>query len=125
MLLHTQFLVISQLAPGIMKGKRTPTPNQKEKALQSKGTMHTREEAMKTRNIPLVKEMEIQRTVQSVQGIIIYMTVLNSKGESCWPTYWYCNDNPKALKPREIKQSRRKGPIVVRTVFGWTIESLR
>ena len=73
MLLHTQFLVISQLAPGIMKEKRTLTPNQKEKALQSKGTMQTREEAMKTRKIPLVKGMEIQRTVQSVQGIIIYI----------------------------------------------------
>ena len=31
------------------------------------------------------------------------------------------NDNPKALEPREIKQSRRKGPFAVRTVFGWTI----
>jgi len=31
------------------------------------------------------------------------------------------NDNPKALEPREIKQSRRKGPFTVRTVFGWTI----
>ena len=31
------------------------------------------------------------------------------------------NDNPKALEPREIKHSRRKGPFAVRTVFGWTI----
>ena len=31
------------------------------------------------------------------------------------------NDNLKALEPREIKQSRRKGPFAVRTVFGWTI----
>ena len=31
------------------------------------------------------------------------------------------NDNPKALKPREIEKSRRKGPFVVRTVFGWTM----
>ena len=52
MLLHTQFLVISHLTPEIMKGKRTPTPNQEEKALQSKGTMQTREEAMKSRRIP-------------------------------------------------------------------------
>ena len=80
MLLHTQFLVTSQLAPRIMKGKGTATPNQKEKALQPKGTMQTREEAMKTRRIPLVKGMEIQRTVQSVQGIIICMTVPNLKG---------------------------------------------
>ena len=80
MLLHTQCLVISQLAPGVMKGKKTPTPNQKEKALQSKGRIQTREEAMKTRKIPLVKGMEIQRTVQSVQGIIICMTVSNLKG---------------------------------------------
>ena len=28
------------------------------------------------------------------------------------------NDNPKALEPSEIKQSRRKGPFAVRTVFG-------
>ena len=28
------------------------------------------------------------------------------------------NDNPKALEPKEIKQSRRKGPFAVRTVFG-------
>ena len=62
------------------KGKKTPTPNQKEKALQSKGRIQTREEAMKTRKIPLVKGMEIQRTVQSVQGIIICMTVSNLKG---------------------------------------------
>ena len=31
------------------------------------------------------------------------------------------NDNPKALEPRDIKQSRRKGPFAVITVFGWTI----
>ena len=31
------------------------------------------------------------------------------------------NDNPKALKPREIEKSRRKGPFAVRTVFGWTM----
>ena len=31
------------------------------------------------------------------------------------------SDNPKALEPREIKQSRRKGPFAVRTVFGWTL----
>ena len=31
------------------------------------------------------------------------------------------NDNPKALEPRKIKQSRRKGPFAVRTVFGWVI----
>ena len=80
MLLHTQFFVTSQLAPGIMKRKRTPIPNQREQALQSKGTMPTREEAMKARRIPPVKGMEIQRTVQSVQGIIICMTVLNLKG---------------------------------------------
>ena len=60
--------------------EKTPTPNQKEKALQSKGRIQTREEAMKTRKIPLVKGMEIQRTVQSVQGIIICMTVSNLKG---------------------------------------------
>ena len=80
MLLHTQFLVTSELALGIMKGKRTATPNQKERALKPKGTVQTREEAMKTRRIPLVKGMEIQRTVQSVQGIIICMTVPNLKG---------------------------------------------
>ena len=80
MLLHTQFLVTSQLAPEIMKGKRTPIPKQKENALQSKGKMPTREEAMKARRTPLVKGMEIQRTVQSVQGIITCMTVPNLKG---------------------------------------------
>ena len=52
------FLVTSQLAPGIMKGKRTPTPNQRGKGLKSKGTMPTREEAMKARRIPLVKGMD-------------------------------------------------------------------
>ena len=62
-LLHTQFLVTSQLAPEIMKGKRTPIPKQKENALQSKGKMPTREEAMKARRIPVVKGMEIQTTV--------------------------------------------------------------
>ena len=31
------------------------------------------------------------------------------------------NDNPKALEPREIEKSRRKGPFAVRTVFGWTM----
>ena len=31
------------------------------------------------------------------------------------------NDNPKALEPRKIKQSKRKGPFAVRTVFGWVI----
>lgn len=31
------------------------------------------------------------------------------------------NDSPKALEPREIKQSSRKGPFAVRTVFGRTI----
>ena len=69
-----------QLATGNMKVKRTPTPNQREKALQSTGTMPTREETMKPRRTPLVKGMEIQRTVHSVQGIIIYMTVPNLKG---------------------------------------------
>jgi len=43
-------------------------------------TIQTREEAMKTRKIPLEKEMEIKRTVQSVQSIIICMTVSNLKG---------------------------------------------
>jgi len=69
-----------QLANGNMKVKRAPTPNQSEKALQSTGTMPTREEAMKARRTPLVKGMEIQKTVQSVQGIIICMTVPNLKG---------------------------------------------
>ena len=35
---------------------------------------------MKVGRIPLVKGMEIQRTVQSVQGIFICMTVPNLKG---------------------------------------------
>ena len=77
---HTQFMETSQLDPGIMKGKRTATPNQKEKALQPKGMMKTREEPTKTRKIPLMKGVEIQRTVQSVEGIIICMTVPNLKG---------------------------------------------
>ena len=45
---------------------------------------------------------------------------LYTKGGSVsWCTFG--NDNPKALEPREIEKSRRKGPFAVRTVFGWTM----
>ena len=45
---------------------------------------------------------------------------LYTKGGSVsWCTFG--NDNPKALEPREIEKSRRKGPFAIRTVFGWTM----
>ena len=102
-----------QLANGNMKGKRTPTPNQRGKALQSKGTIPTREETMKPWGTPLVKGMEIQRTVQSVQGIIICTTIPNLKGSLCGERAQFVKSKSlcfNCLKPyHRVQDCRKKG----------------
>ena len=52
----------------IEKQTRAPTPNQSEKALQSKGKTPTREEAMKARRTPLVKEWKSKELSKVYRG---------------------------------------------------------